>query len=336
MSDATSRRDFLRTAAVGTAGLAAMAVAGTAGAAAATGDAIGPLDHMTNPFDMYPRPPFVRQPQPVPGLASRMLPRPDHGETTYRGSRKLVGRKALVTGGDSGIGRAAAIAYAREGADVAINYLPVEETDAREVVELIRKEGRKCVAIPGDIRTEDFCRQLVERAVSELGGIDILVNNAGHQQAYDDIQDITTAQFDQTMKTNVYAPFWITKAALPHMRAGSAVILTSSEQAYQPSANLVDYAPTKAANIAFVKAMAKQLAPRGIRVNAVAPGATWTPLQSSGGQPPETVMRLGADNPMGRPAQPVELAAIYVTLASPGLSFSTGQVFGANGATGAA
>lgn len=336
MTDSTSRREFLRHAAVGTAGIAALSMAGIAAAASDTATSVAPLDRMKNPFDAYPRPPFVRQPQPVPGLASRMNPVPDHGETSYRGSGKLVGRKALVTGGDSGIGRAAAIAYAREGADVAINYLPVEESDAREVVALIRKEGRKCIAIPGDIRTEEFCIQLVERAVSELGGLDILVNNAGHQQAYDDIQQITSAQFDQTMKTNVYAPFWITKAALRHMKAGSSVILTSSEQAYQPSANLVDYAPTKAANIAFVKAMAKQLAPKGIRVNAVAPGATWTPLQSSGGQPPETVMRLGADNPLGRPAQPVELSAIYVVLASPGLSFSTGQVFGANGATGAA
>ncbi|WP_186191838.1 SDR family oxidoreductase [Burkholderia gladioli] len=336
MSETNSRRDFLRHAAAGTAGVAVAAVPGIAAAADGAPDAMPPLARMRNPHDLYPRAPFARQVQPVPGLASKMVPRPDHGETSYRGSNRLAGRKALVTGGDSGIGRAAAIAFAREGADVAINYLPVEESDAREVVALIRKEGRKCVAIPGDIRTEAFCRLLVERAVAELGGLDVLVSNAGHQQARDDIQDISSEQFEQTMKTNVHAPFWIAKAALPHMPAGSSVILTTSEQAFLPSANLLDYAPTKAANIAFVKALAKQQAPRGIRVNAVAPGATWTPLQTSGGQPPEVIDRFGQDNPTGRPAQPVELAPLNVTLASAESSFSSGQVFGANGATGAA
>ena len=334
MSDqiTSSRRHLLGATFAGAAG-AALA---PAAARAQTPATPAPLSVMRNPRDIYPKGPFPRQPQPVPGLASRMQPRPDHGEETYRGSGKLIGRKALVTGGDSGIGRAAAIAYAREGADVAINYLPVEEEDAREVLKLIRKAGRKAVAIPGDIRTEAFCRELVQRAVAELGGLDILVNNAGYQQAADDIQQISSEQFDQTVKTNVYAPFWITKAALPHMPAGSAIIITSSEQAHLPSGNLVDYAPTKAANVAFAKAMAKQLAPKGIRVNAVAPGGTWTPLQSSGGQPPETVMRMGLDSPLGRPAQPVELAGLYVALASPEFSYSTGQVFGATGASGAA
>lgn len=334
MPETKSRRHFLRQAAAGTAGVAVAAVPGMASSAEVSSPP--PLSRLRDPRDLYPRAPFVQQVQAVPGLASKMIPRPDHGEVSYRGANRLAGRKALVTGGDSGIGRAAAIAFAREGADVAINYLPVEESDAREVVELIRREGRKCVAIPGDIRTEEFCQHLVQRAVAELGGLDILVNNAGHQQAKDDIQDITTEQFDQTVKTNLYAPFWITKAALPHMQAGSSVILTTSEQAFLPSANLLDYAPTKAANIAFVKALAKQQAPKGIRVNAVAPGATWTPLQTSGGQPPDVIARFGHDNPVGRPAQPVELAPLYVTLASAESSFSSGQVFGANGATGAA
>jgi NAD(P)-dependent dehydrogenase (short-subunit alcohol dehydrogenase family) len=234
---------------------------------------------LNNPIDSYPRPPFNRQMQQWPGLASKMEPPPDHGEKSYRGSGRLAGRKAPITGGDSGMGRAAAIAYAREGADVAINYLPAEESDAQEVVAVIKAEGRITLAIGGDIREEAFCQQLVARAVEGLGGLDIVISNAGRQQSHASILDISMAQFDWTMKTNIYAPFWIIKAALPHLKLGSVIIGTASEQAYDPSADLYDYAQTKAATMYYVKSLAKQLAPKGIRVNAVAPGPIWTPLQ---------------------------------------------------------
>jgi hypothetical protein len=260
-----------------------------------------------------------------------MKPRPDHGEISYRGNGRLKGLKALITGGDSGIGRAAAIAFAREGADVAINYLPVEESDAAEVVELIRAEGRQAVALPGDIRSEKFCQKLVRAAVKGLGGLNILVNNAGKQQAVDSILDLTTEQFDATFKTNIYAMFWITKAALPHLKAGASIINTSSIQAYDPSPNLLDYAQTKSAIVSFTKSLAQQLAEKGIRVNAVAPGPFWTPLQASGGQPPEKVQKFGEQAAMGRPGQPVELAPVYVLLASSESSYATGQVYGASG-----
>ncbi|MFN6528490.1 SDR family oxidoreductase [Nostoc sp. ChiSLP03a] len=287
-----------------------------------------------NPVKQYPSPPFSQQPQEPPGLASKMILRPDRGETSYQGSGRLVGRKALLTGGDSGIGRAAAIAFAREGADVAINYLPVEEPDAREVIQLIRAAGRKAVAIPGDIRNENFCNQLVEFAVRELGGLDILVNNAGKQQSVDLILDLTTEQFDSTFKTNVYAMFWIVKAAVPHLSPGASIINTSSVQAYDPSENLLDYAQTKSAIVAFTKSLAKQLAKKGIRVNAIAPGPYWTPLQVSGGQPQSKIEKFGSDSPMGRPGQPAELAPIYVLLASQESSYATGQVLGASGGSG--
>ncbi|MEM6050681.1 SDR family oxidoreductase [Erwinia sp. P7711] len=284
--------------------------------------------------DRFPAPPFERQKQPFPGLACKLVPRPDHGETTYKGSGRLAGRKALITGGDSGIGRAAAIAYAREGADVAINYLPAEEEDAREVIELIRAAGRKAVAIPGDIREEAFCQQLVKQAATELGGLDILVNNAGRQQFRESIRDLTTEDFDATFKTNVYAMFWITKAALEYLPRGASIINTSSVQAYQPSDTLLDYAQTKAAIAAFTKALAKQLGPEGIRVNAVAPGPYWTVLQACGGQPQEKLEQFGGSAPLGRPGQPAEIAPLYVTLASTESSYSSGQVWCSDGGTG--
>jgi NAD(P)-dependent dehydrogenase (short-subunit alcohol dehydrogenase family) len=289
---------------------------------------------ISDPVTKYPQPPFDKQTQPFPGLARDMSPRPDHGETSYVGSGRLEGRKALITGGDSGMGRAAAIAFAREGADVAINYLPEEEADAREVIELIVKEGRKGVALPGDLRDEAFCRTLVSDAVASLGGLDTLVNNAGRQQQAQSISDITTEAFDATMKTNIYAMFWLTKAALEHMKPGSVIIQTTSEQAYDPSANLVDYALTKAAGMSFTKSMAKQLGPRGIRVNGVAPGPVWTPLQVAGGATMEKLQGFGGDTPMGRPGQPAELASIYVQLADPKASYATGQVYGAAGGGG--
>jgi hypothetical protein len=279
--------------------------------------------------DRFPRPPFPKQSQPWPGLAGRMDPRPDHGEETYRGSGRLAGRKALITGGDSGIGRAAAIAYAREGADVAINYLPAEEPDAKEVVEMIRAAGRKALAIPGDIKDERFCGEMVERTVTELGGLDILVNNAARQVARESILEISSAQFDETFKTNVYAMFWITRAAIPHMKPGAAIINTTSVNSYDPSEVMIDYAATKGAITIFTKGLAKQLASKGIRVNAVAPGPFWTPLQVTGGQPQEKIPEFGKNTPLGRAGQPAELAGIYVLLASNEASYSTGQVFGA-------
>lgn len=289
---------------------------------------------ITDPRTKYPKPPFKRQFQPFPGLAGKMTPVPDHGEESYKGSGRLSGRKALVTGGDSGIGRAAAIAYAREGADVAINYLPEEESDAKEVIGLIQKAGRKAVAIPGYLRNESFCKKLVDEAVNQLGGLDILVNNAGHQKAHESILEISTEEFDRTMKTNIYAPFWITKAALPHLKPGACIIGTSSVQAYDPSADLYDYAQTKAATTNYVKSLAKQLGPKGIRVNGVAPGPVWTPLQISGGQTQENVEKFGADTPLGRAGQPAELASIFVQLAADDASFANGQIYGAAGGSG--
>ncbi|MEG3133407.1 SDR family oxidoreductase [Rouxiella sp. T17] len=282
----------------------------------------------------YPAPPFKQQEQSWPGLASEMSPRPDHGETSYKGSGKLAGRKALITGGDSGIGRAVAIAYAREGADVAINYLPAEESDAKEVIQLIEAEGRKAVAIPGDITSESFCKELVKKAADQLGGLDILVNNAGRQQFCESIKDLTTESFDATYKTNVYAMFWITKAAVEYLPRGASIINTTSVQAYQPSDILLDYASTKASIAAFTKALAKQLGPDGIRVNAVAPGPYWTALQVSGGQPQSKIEKFGESAPLERPGQPAEIAPLYVTFASSDNSYASGQVWCSDGGTG--
>ena len=256
---------------------------------------------LTDPRTKHPKPPFKRQSQPWPGLASQMDPKPDHGETTYKGSGRLLGRKALITGGDSGMGRAAAIAYAREGADVAINYFPTEEPDAQEVIALIKAAGRKAIALPGDLRDEAVCTKLIADAVAALGGLDILVSNAGRQQAHASILDITTEQFDWTMKTNIYAPFWLIKAALPHLPPGAAIIGTTSEQATDPSSDLYDYAQTKAATTNYVRSLAKQLAPKGIRVNGVAPGPIWTPLQVSGGATMEKLEKFRGQHPPGTP-----------------------------------
>ncbi len=315
-----------------------MAAAGTAVAsttAANTGNAHAAGEPaMQNPVDKYPKPPFKEQDQTWPGLAGKMDPPPDHGEKTYRGSGRLAGRKALITGGDSGMGRAAAIAYAREGADVAINYLPVEEPDAREVIELVRQAGRTGVGIPGDLREEAFCQRLVAQAVEQLGGLDIVVCNAGRQQSRKSILEVSSEDFDATMKTNLYAPFWIIKAALPHLKAGSCIIGTTSEQAYDPSPDLYDYAQTKAATMNYVKSLAKQLGGRGIRVNGVAPGPIWTPLQISGGAPPTKYEHFGSTTVLGRPGQPAELASIYVQLAANQGSFTTGNIYGAGGGHG--
>jgi NAD(P)-dependent dehydrogenase (short-subunit alcohol dehydrogenase family) len=289
---------------------------------------------LQDPRAKYPKPPFPEQRQPWPGLTSKMQPVPDHGERSYRGSGRLLGRKALITGGDSGMGRAAAIAYGREGADVVINYLPEEQADADEVLSQIRLAGRKAVGIAGDIRDEFFCQELVRRATQDLGGLDIVVSNAGRQQAHASILDISTKQFDWTMKTNIYAPFWIIKAAIPSMPPGSCIIATTSEQAYDPSPDLYDYAQTKAATMNFVKSLAKQLASKGIRVNGVAPGPVWTPLQVTGGASPQKIKTFGSHTPLERAGMPAELAGIYVQLADNQGSFATGQIYGASGGAG--
>jgi NAD(P)-dependent dehydrogenase (short-subunit alcohol dehydrogenase family) len=287
-----------------------------------------------DPTTKYPKPPYPGQSQPWPGLAGKMNPRPDHGESSYKGSGRLAGRKALITGGDSGVGRAAAIAYAREGAEVAISYYPTEEPDAREVVALIKAEGRKVYPIPGDLREESYCKELVAKAVASLGGLDIVVSNAGRQQQCEDLLQLTTEAFDATMKTNLYAPFWIIKAALPHLKPGSCIVATTSEQAYDPAANLYDYAQTKAATMNYVKSLAKQFGPKGIRVNGVAPGPIWTPLQVSGGATQDHLIHFGETYPLKRAGQPAELASIYVQLAVNDASYTTGNIYGAGGGGG--
>jgi NAD(P)-dependent dehydrogenase (short-subunit alcohol dehydrogenase family) len=320
-------------------GLVSLGMAGAAGDVMAQqdtpprGQPTGSADQ-GNPLTKYPKPPFQEQTQPWPGVAGKMNPKPDHGESSYKGSGRLIGRKALITGGDSGMGRAAAIAYAREGADVAINYLPAEESDAREVIQLIKDAGRRAFPIPGDLRDRAFCQRLVVEAVQKLGGLDILVSNAGRQQSNASILDISDEDFDSTIKTNIYAPFYIIKAALPHLSEGSCIIGTTSEQAYDPSPDLYDYAQTKAATMNFVKSLAKQLGPRGIRVNGVAPGPIWTPLQISGGASVLKYTHFGNTTALGRPGQPAELASIYVQLAASDASFTTGNIYGAGGGQG--
>lgn len=274
---------------------------------------------------------FDDKTQPEPGLDDILKPQADHGEKTYRGAGRLNGRKALITGGDSGIGRAAAIAFAREGADVAINYLPSEEVDAQETIRLIQEAGKKGLAIPGDITSENFCKELVKKAVEEFGSIDILVNNAAKQQFVEEVEDITSEEFTKTFTTNVFATFWICKAAVPHMPPGASIINTTSIVSYQPSPGLLAYSSTKGAITAFTKSLAKSLIEKGIRVNAVAPGPIWTPLQQSGGQSPDKLKHFGESTPMKRPGQPAELAPAYVFLASQESSYMTAEVVGVTG-----
>lgn len=286
---------------------------------------------LINPVTRFPGPPFDTPKQSAPGTVHKLQPPADHGETSYKGSGRLKGRRALVTGGDSGIGRAAAIAFAREGANVVINYLPEEEDDARDVIALLEKEGVVAKGIPGDLKDEAFCRSLVKQASEAMGGLDILANVAGKQTHQKTIEDITTDQFDATFKTNVYGLFWLCKAALEVIPAGSTIVNTASIQSYDPSAILLDYASTKAAIVAFTKALAGQVAERGIRVNAVAPGPVWTALQPSGGQPMEKLKDFGAQVPLKRPGQPLECAPVYVLLASNESSFTTGETYGVTG-----
>ena len=267
---------------------------------------------------------------PHPGLESDMDPAPDYGVDTYRGSGKLTGKRAVITGGDSGIGRAVALAFAREGADVLIVHLPEEQPDADETVRLVESAGRKGVSAPGDLREETFCQQVVQRAVSELGGIDVLVNNAAYQMALEGLEDLSTEQLVRTFTTNVFATFWLSKAALPHLRPGSSIINSTSIQAYQPKPSLLDYAATKAAVLNFTRGLAAQLAERGVRVNAVAPGPVWTPLIPAT-MPEEEVSSFGSETPIGRAGQPAELAPAYVFLASQESSYITGERIGVTG-----
>jgi len=322
MTDETTRRAMLKGAAVAGAGLAA------APALAQTGRTA------PDPKTKFRSEPFPEQKQPWPALQRDMKPVPDCGEASYRGSGRLAGRKALVTGGDSGIGRAAVIAFSREGADVAINYYPTEEPDAQDVAKLLRGEGRKVVLIPGDLTDAAFCDGLPGKAAKALGGLDIVVNNAAYQQSKASIDEISAEQFDRTMKTNLYAMFHISKAAIPLMKPGACFINTASVNSVSPEKELLDYATTKGGILIFTKALAKQLAAKGIRVNAVAPGPVWTPLQVAGGQLPGKMGEFGQDTPLGRAGQPAELASLYVTLAESGTSFTSGSVFGANGGTG--
>ncbi|MGY3450853.1 SDR family oxidoreductase [Bradyrhizobium sp. USDA 4353] len=277
----------------------------------------------------HPTPPFPPQQQAMPGTTDQMQPKPDHGETSYKGSGKLAGKKAVITGGDSGIGRAVAIAYAREGADVLIAYLD-EHDDAREVQQLIEKEGRKAVLMPGNIQQPAHCKAIIQRAVDELGGIDILVNNAAHQATFSDIGDISDEEWEITFRTNIHAMFYLTKAAVPHMKPGSAIVNTASVNADMPNPGLLAYATTKGAIQNFTGGLAQMLAEKGIRANAVAPGPIWTPLIPST-MPEEKVKSFGQQVPMKRAGQPAELATAYVMLADPLSSYTSGTTVAVTG-----
>jgi NAD(P)-dependent dehydrogenase (short-subunit alcohol dehydrogenase family) len=283
-----------------------------------------------DPKSQEPRPPYDQEPISPPGSEAEMTPRADHGEHSYRGLGRLDGKVALITGGDSGIGRAVALAFAREGADVAISYLPGEQTDAEESIGWVTAAGRRGLKLPGDIRDEQHCSRLINAVFGEFGRLDILVNNAAFQRTHGRIEDFSTDEFDQTFKTNVYAMFWLCREALPRMQAGGVIINTASIQAYDPSPELLAYAATKGAIVNFTKGLSQFAMKQGVRVNAVAPGPVWTPLIPST-MPPETVRTFGEDTPFGRAAQPVEIAPLFVFLASNEARFVSGEVYGATG-----
>ncbi len=287
--------------------------------------------NMQNPAEQYPKPPFPDQKQQPPGTEKEMTPKADHGETSYKGSGKLTGRKAIITGGDSGIGRAVAIAFAREGADVLISYLN-EHEDAKETAKYIEEAGRKAVLVPGDIQDEEHCKKLVDRALKEFGQLDILVNNAAYQMSHESLQEITSEELDRTFRTNIYAMYYLCKAAEPHLRPGSTIVNTTSVNAYKPSPGLLAYAATKGAIQNFTAALGQLWAEKGIRVNCVAPGPIWTPLISST-MPEEKVKTFGKDVPLGRAGQPAELAAAYVLLASQDSSYMTSSTIQVTGGT---
>jgi NAD(P)-dependent dehydrogenase (short-subunit alcohol dehydrogenase family) len=286
---------------------------------------------MQNPAEQYDKPPFPNQKQETPGTESQMTPKADHGETSYKGSGKLAGRKAIITGGDSGIGRAVAIAFAREGADVLISYLN-EHDDAKETARYVEEAGRKAVLVPGDIQSEEHCKQIVDRALQEFGQLDILVNNAAYQMSHESLQEITSEELDRTFRTNIFAMFYLCKAAEPHLKPGSTVVNTTSVNAYKPSPGLLAYAPTKGAIQNFTAALGQLWAEKGIRVNCVAPGPIWTPLIPST-MPEEKVKSFGQDVPLGRAGQPAELAPAYVLLASQDSSYMTSSTIQVTGGT---
>ncbi len=286
---------------------------------------------MQDPRKQYDQPKIPKQSQPEPGLDSKLVPQADHGIDSYKGSGRLKGRKALITGADSGIGRAVAIAFAREGADVALQYLPSEASDAKLVEEVIVETGQKVFTLPGDLMDDVFCQSVVDDAVEKLGGVDLIVNNAGKQVFCDDISSLPVQQVKDTFQINVFAMFMIVQSAMKYLKPGASIINTTSIQAYQPSEGLLDYAATKAAIANFTKGLAQQLAPKGIRVNGVAPGPVWTPLQPSHGQSQDKLAQFGEDTPLGRAGQPAELAPTYVFLASQESSFITGEIIGVTG-----
>jgi len=286
---------------------------------------------MQDPRSQYSTPDIPDQRQTEPGLDTKLNPRADHGIDTYEGSGRLQGRKALITGGDSGIGRAVAISFAREGSDVVFSYLPSEKQDALELLELLQKDGHTVNGFESDFAKEEQARELVHKAAKTLGGLDIVVNNAGKQVYQDSITDISTEQLSDTFTVNIFAMFWICQEALQYLEPGSSIINTTSIQATQPSPGLLDYASTKGAITTFTRGLAQELTPNGIRVNAVAPGPIWTPLQPSYGQPQEKLVKFGQNTPLGRAGQPAELAPLYVFLASQESSYVSGEVFGATG-----
>jgi NAD(P)-dependent dehydrogenase (short-subunit alcohol dehydrogenase family) len=285
-----------------------------------------------DPTQQYPQPEYPEQDQrdQHPGFETEMQPKPDYGYETYRGMGRLEGKAAVITGGDSGIGRAVALAFAREGADVLFSYLSEEEPDAQETAQVVEESGKKAVKMPGDIAEESQCQALVQKAVEEFGKIDVLVNNAAHQMTVDGISDISSELLDRTFKTNIYAMFWLCKAALPHMQEGGSIINVASIQAYQPSPTLLPYSATKGAIITFTKGLAQEVVQYGLRANTVAPGPVWTPIIPAS-MPGETVSRFGGTSPMGRPAQPAELAPAFVFLASQESSFVNGETLGVTG-----
>ena len=289
------------------------------------------MSTLSDPRERFPKPPYKKETeQPTPGEEASMRMKPDCGETSYRGSGRLEGAAALITGGDSGIDRAVAIAFAREGADVLIAYLAEEETDARETASFIEKAGRRCVLVPGDISREAHCKELVERAVREFGRLDVLVNNAAYQRTVSDVSEITEEDLHRTFGTNIFAMFYLVKAAVPHMKPGASIINTASIEAYQPDFELLPYATTKGAIVTFTKGLVEGLAKKGIRANAVAPGPIWTPLiPTTMGTTKAKV--FGEQTPIGRAGQPAELAPIYVLLASNDASYITGQIYGCTG-----
>jgi len=291
------------------------------------------MSSMIDPRTRYFPHGFPRQQQEQPGLTRTMRPEPDHGEHSYTGSGRLAGRRALITGADSGIGRAVAIAYAREGADVAIVHLPEEIADAEETAGFVRDAGRTALLLTGDVRDEAFCTEAVDRVIAQFGGLDILVLNAAYQQNREGLESIPTEEFDRVFRTNLYSMMWIARRAIPHLQPGAAIISTTSIQAFDPSPGLIDYAMTKAAQVAFTKALAEELGPRGIRVNAVAPGPIWTPLIPATDWP-DKLATFGQDTPLGRAGQPAELAPAYVLLASDEASYISGAILPVTGGKG--